>query len=285
MANDFDNTALNSVIKELWDERIEDTRYATGVIMKNVANKSSIAVKKGDLIHVSIDQKYTVGTVSAAGAFTPQNYAVVTSDITLNQWEQIAIRVLDRAEAQAFWQPGSNFPERAGAAYADRYDAQLAGLYTGITAQVGSTTSPSNFDKNLAQEAMLTLAKNNIPLEDLTFNLNPTAYYNGLCNEEQLTAASKSGFDKNVITTGRVFDLFGTPVSLSTNIIATGTPSVHKNMLLHRSALAIAWQKDGEIEKVRGTAGGILAWIFVAQSLYGLATIRADHGVVINSAV
>ena len=282
---DFDNTALNATIRELWDEKVQEARYAKGVLMNQVTNSSGIAQKKGDIIHVTIDQKYTVGTVSAAGAFTPQNYTPTTVDITLNQWEQVSIRVLDRAEAQSFWTPGSIFPRKVGEAFADRYDAQIAALHSSITNQDGNATNPSNFDKNLAQEAMLTLAKNNIPLEDLTFNLNPTAYYNGLCNEEQLTAASKSGFDKNVITTGRVFDLFGTPVSLSTNIIATGTPSVHKNMLLHRSALAIAWQKDGEIEKVRGTAGGILAWIFVAQSLYGLATIRADHGVVINSAV
>ena len=154
MANDFDNTALNSVIKELWDDRIEDARYANGTIFKNIANKSGVSVKNGDVIHISIDQKYTVGTVAAAGTFTPQNYTVTTSDITLNQWEQIAIRVLDRAEAQAFWNPGSNFPEVMGRAWADRYDGQVAGLYTGITPQVGSTTSPANFDKNLAQEAM-----------------------------------------------------------------------------------------------------------------------------------
>ena len=282
---EFDNTALNSVVKELWDERIEDARYANGVLMKNIANKSSIAVKKGDIIHVSIDQKYTVGTISAAGAFTPQNYTLTTVDVTLNQWEQISIRVLDRAEAQAFWQPGSNFPERTGAAFADRYDGQIAALYTGITAQVGSTTSPGNFDKNLAQEAMLLLARTNIPLDDLTFNLHHTAYYSGLCNEIGLVDASKTGDSRSVIISGKVNPLFNVPVSLSSNIIATGTPTVHKNMLLHRSALAIAWQKDGEIDKARGTAGLVAGWIFLAQSLYGQSAIRADHGVVINSAV
>ena len=281
---DFDNTALNATIKELWDETVEESRYAKGVLMNQVSNKSGIAQKKGDIIHVTIDQKYTVGTVSAAGAFTAQNYTPTTVDITLNQWEQVAIRVLDRAEAQSFWTPGSIFPRKVGQAFADRYDGQIAALHSSITVQVGSATNPSNFDKNLAQEAMVTLANANIPLEDLFFALNPVAYYNGLCNEEQLTAASKSGMSKNVLMTGYIFDLFNAPLYLSTNILTVGSPAVKKNMLLHKSAIAIAWQKNAEVERARATAAGILADIFVAQSLYGQSVIRADHGVVINSA-
>lgn len=69
---DFDSTALNATIKELWDEKVEEARYAKMVIANHISNKSGIAEKKGDVIHVTIDQKYTVGTVSAGAAFTPQ---------------------------------------------------------------------------------------------------------------------------------------------------------------------------------------------------------------------
>lgn len=282
---DFDNTALNSVIRELWDEKVQEARYAKMVIANNISNSSGIAEKKGDVIHVTIDQKYTVGTVSAAGAFTPQNYTPTTVDITLNQWEQVSIRVLDKAEAQSFWTPGSIFPRKVGEAFGDRYDAQVAALHGSITTQVGSTSAPENFSKNLAQEAMVKLAQTNIPLEDLSFFLNPVSYYNGLCNEEQLTAASKSGLSKNVIMTGYVFDLFNAPLYLSPNILNNvGTPLVVKNMLLHKSAIAIAWQKNTEIERFRATPAGVLADGFVAQSLYGQSVVRADHGIVINSA-
>lgn len=286
MANDFDNTALNATVRELWDEKIEDARYAKGVLINRVANKSGIANKKGDVIHVTIDQKYTVGTVGSDGSFTPQNYTPTTSDVTLNVWEQISIRILDRAEAQSFWTPDSKFPSAAGAAFAARYDAQIAALHTSVASgnSVGSVSSPTPFDKTLAQEAMLRLASTNIPLEELSWVIHPTAYFNGLMNEAQLTSAADAGVSKNVLTTGYVFPLFGSPVYQCTNIAETGSPAVKKNLLIHKSAIAIAWQKNVQIERVRATANLVLADLVVAQSLYGQSVIRSDHFVVINSA-
>lgn len=285
MANDFDNTALNATVRELWDDKIEDARYAAGVLMNRVANKSGIAQKKGDVIHVTVDQKYTVGSVGGDGSFTPQNYAPTTSDVVLNQWEQIAIRVLDRAQAQSFWTPDSKFPSAAGKAFANQYDFRIASLHTSVAAgnSVGNVSSPAQFDKTLAQEAMLRLANQNIPLEELSWCLHPVAYYNGLMNEQQLTASDASGQSKNVLTTGYLMPLFGSPVYLSTNILETGAPAVKKNLLLHKSAIAIAWQKNVDIEHVRTTANLVLADLFVAQSLYGQSVIRNDHFVVINS--
>ena len=63
----------------------------------------------------------------------------------------------------------------------------------------------------------------------------------------------------------------------------TGTPAVRKNLLLHKSCFAIAWQKNAEIKRADGLAGLVLGDIFCAQSLYGYNVIRANHGVVINT--
>lgn len=286
MANDFDNTALNSTVKELWDEKIEEARYATAVIMNRVANKSGIAQKKGDVVHVTIDQPFTVGTVGSDGSFTPQNYALSTVDISLVNWEQIAIRILDRATAQSFWTPDSVFPNRAGQAWGSKYDSVLAGLHGSVAAgnSVGSTTTPSPFDTVLASEAILKLANANIPLEELSWVLHPTAFYAGLLKEQQLTSASDSGLPKNVLTTGFKFPLLGAPLYTSTNIVSVGSPAVRKNLLLHKSSMAIAWQKNGEIDRARAVGAGILADVIVSQSLYGYNVIRSDHFVVVNSA-
>lgn len=282
---DFDNTALNAVVRELWDEKIQEARYATAVIANRVTNSSGIAKKKGDIIHVTIDQKYTVGTVAATGIFVPQNYTPTTVDITLDQWEQVSIQILDRAESQAFWTPGSVFPTRVGSAFGARYDAQIAALWTGVAAgnTVGSTTSPSAFDKLKAQEAMLQLASLNVPMDDLSFIIHPAAYWAGLMNESQLVDADKSGLAKSALSTGLIGNVLGVPVYQSTNIVEAGSPAVKKNLLIHKSAIAIAWQRNVEIERVRATANLTLADLFVAQSLYGLAVIRSDHFIVINS--
>ncbi len=288
MANDFDNTALNAVVKELWDEKIEDARYAEGVIMNAVSNKSEIAKKKGDIIHVTIDQKYTVGNVGSDGTFTPQNYTPTTSDVTLNIHEQVAIRILDRAQSQAFWTPESKFPTNVGKAMANSYDAKLAANHASVAAGniVGNPSTPNEMDLTLARESVLVLANSNIPMDDtseMTWVFHPTSYFNGILSELQLTAADQSGASQSVMRTGATFPLLGFPVKLSTNIVRTGTPLVCKNLLLHKSSMAIAWQRDSEIDRARGVSAGILADILVAQSLYGHNVIRSDHFVVINT--
>src|SRR3990167_2459226 len=180
---DFDNTALNATVRELWDEKIEDARYATGVLFKRVMNKSEVC-KYNDILHVTLDNAYTVGTVAATGVFVPQNYTPTTVDITINQWEQVAIQILDRAKAQSFWTPASEFPSNVGKAFASRYDAQLAGEHANVGAgnSLGGG-SPAPFGRDLAQEGILRLAATNIPLDELSWVLHPSAYYNGLCNE------------------------------------------------------------------------------------------------------
>ena len=286
--SDFSLTQLNSAIQELWDTKVEDARYAEGVIINAVSNKSETAKKKGDVIHVTIDQKYSVGAVGSDGTFVPQNYTLSTSDITLNQWEQVSIQVLDQAASQSFWTPQSTFPTQSGKAWAERYDTRLASLHSSVAAGniVGSTENPSAFGKGHAQEALFKLANINVPLNSLTFVLHPICYYGGLANELQLTAANMAGTDKNRLETGDTFPLLGVPLKLSTTIAEAGSGStaVKKNLLLHKSSMAIAWSKNNSFEKVRATANLTLADVLVTQGVYGFGVVRSDHFVVINSA-
>ena len=131
---DFSLTQLNSSIKELWDTKVEEARYAEGVIMNRVANKSETARQKGDRIHVTIDQKYSAGNVGSDGTFAAQNYNLATSTILLDQWKQIAVQILDQAAAQSFWTPDSSFPTNAGKAFANQYDSDLAGEHSNVAA-------------------------------------------------------------------------------------------------------------------------------------------------------
>lgn len=285
-AGDFSLTQLNSSIQELWDQKVEEARYAEGVIVNRVSNKSETAKKKGDIIHVTIDQKYVTVAVGADGVFVPQTYTLVTADVTLNQWRAVPIQILDQAASQSFWTPESTFPTNAGKAFAERYDADLAGLHGSVAAgnALGSTTDPSPFSKGNAQEALFRLADTNISLTNLSFILHPVSYFGGLLNEAQLTKANEIGQDKNVLTTGYQFPLLGVPVFYSTNIVETGSPAVKKNLLVHKSAMAVAWSKNNTTEKVRATANLTLADLYVMQSVYGFAVVRSDHFVVINTA-
>lgn len=283
--SDFGPTQLSPTTKELWDTKVEEARYAEAVIVNRISNKSEIAKQKGDTINVSIDQKFTATVVGSDGTFTPQNYVLGNAILLLDQWYCVPIQVLDQAAAQSFWTPESTFPTNAGKAFGVKYDSDLAAYWSSVDAAniVGSTSSPTIFDAAKAREAVFKLVKKNVPLSTLSFILDPTAYYGGILTELQLTAANMAGLPKNVLTTGAMIPLLNVPTYISNNIVETGTPPVKKNLLVHKSSMAIAWSKTNTIDNVRSVANLTLAQLLVMQNVFGSKVIRSDHFAVINS--
>jgi hypothetical protein len=277
----FSNTELNASVRELWDEEIEEARYASASLMPRISNKSGTAKKKGDIINVTVDQKWTVGDVGSNGAFVPQTYTSTAVAITVNQHKQVAVEVEDRTEAQSFWSPISTFRTTAGKAFAASYDSAIGALHGDLTlSAVGTGADPVAMGKAQAQLALLRAADANLPETDLSFFLPPIAFYNGLLNEVQLTDASATGMAKSPLITGEKFPILGVRAFMSTNLTTSG--SAIKGMLVHKSAFAIAFQKNNEYKSAERTASLVLSEVAVITSLYGVRTIRGDHGVVIN---
>jgi len=277
----FSNTELNATIEEKWDMELEESRYAEAVLMPLVSSKTDIAKKKGDIIHVTIDQTYSVGDVGSNGAFVPQTYSPTTVDVTINKHKQIAIEIEDKAAAQSFWTPDTVFPKNAGKALAVQYDVDLAALYTDLTTNVvGDSSNPGSFDKQKFLSAMLKLADTNIPKKNLTFALPPIAFYGGIYNEVQLTAADASGSGENALSTNRRFPILGVPTYEMTTLAKSG--NVWKGLLFHKSAFAIGMQKNNEYKRADMTAALKFSYVVAVQSLYGVKTIRQDHACLIN---
>ncbi len=277
----FSTTELNATVDEKWQMDVEDARYASAVILPRVSNKSDMVRKSGDIINVTVDQKYTVGDVGSNGAFVPQVLTPTSVAVTINQYRQVAIEVEDRAEAASFYSPESRFPKDAGAAMAVDVDDKIAALHTDVTTNVvGSPSTPSAFDSTLMRAAMLKLADTNIPLSELAFILPPIAFYSGILAEAQLTGANTSGSSKEANITGARFPLLGIPAFEST-VLKTVT-NARKGFLLHKTAFAVALQKNSEIARADRTSALVFSFVVAIKSLFGVKTIREDHACVIN---
>lgn len=283
----FSTTELNAVRDIKWDRSLEDARYANGVFLNRIANKSAQVKESGQQINVTIKQRYTVGNVGSNGAFVPQTWNAQSVALTIDQNKQVAIETEGIAKAQSFWDPDSDIPKDAGAAYAEHYDNVIAGQYTAFTSltPVSNVENPAAFGKNQMKTALLRLADANVPKSDLSFFLPPIAFYGGLLDEVQFTAADQSGQPKNVLTTGYQFTLLGIPFYLSTTIPTAGSTNQSRvGLCLHKSAMAIAFQQNNEIRRSDRTAALVDSFVVLIKSLYGIKVIRADHGVQINVA-
>lgn len=283
----YSNTELNASIDEVWDRKAEDARYANGVFLNRIENKSALVKASGDKINFTIKARYTVGNIGANGAFVPQTTTPTSVQLTVDQNKQVSIEVEDISKAQSFWDPDSDFPTDAGKAFAEHYDTVIASQYSAFSSltAVGNVESPAAFGKNQMKTALLRLADANIPKENLSFLLPPIAFYNGLLDEVQFTAADQSGQPKNVLTTGYQFTLLGVPFYLSTVIATAGSTNQSRvGLLLHKSAMAIAFQRNNTIKRADRTAALVDSYVTLIKSLYGIKVIRADHGVQINIA-
>ena len=282
----FDNTALANTIDEKWDMDVDDARYANAVVMPRVMNKSALVEKSGSKINMSYRSKYTVGDVTAAtGAFTPQQITPTEVEIDIDQWKQVAIETLDKAKAQTFWDPESDFPKDAGAALAEEYDTQLLDLISGFTTNIvnSDADSPTIFDEVPMLAAMLKLADLNIPKDSLSWFLPPVAFYGGIARKPDFVNANRAGLPKSILITNYRFKLLDVPAYETTLCANAGTANISKVAgLVHKSALAIAMQRNNTIKRAEGTSAGKLSYIVVMHSLFGKKRFREDHGVKVH---
>ncbi len=274
----FTNTELNATIDEIWDHDVDEARYASSVVLARVMNKSSLVANHGDILHLQYENvKYTVGNVDATGGqFVPQSMTPTSVPVTVDQWKQCAIETVNKAEAQSFWKPESVFPKRAGAAMAEEYDNQLLDLDVSITTNViNDQNNPTIFDDVSMLSAVLKLRDLNIPLDSLSFILPPTAFYKGIATKPEFRDADKTGLPSSVLTTGYRFKLLGIPAYETTLCNTYGLS--RSGLLLHKSTMAIAMQKNNEIKRAEATSALKFSYITAINSLFGVAIFRENH--------
>lgn len=279
-------TELTNTIPEIWDMKVEEARYYYGDVMSRVSNKSGLVKEKGDKINVTIDSKLTVGTVGTSGAFTLTARTPDTVQISVDTWQYTGVDVDDRAKIQSFWTPESSFPTDAGKAFVAEMDAALLALHSSLTGgTVYDESAPKAFGNEAAREALLKMADTDKPMTDLFFVIPPSSIFRGILNERAFTDVGQAGLDgKSPLISGNYkMPIVGAPFIMS-NLCATagGGSTTRKALLLHKSALAIAMQYNNNYRKYDAAGAGRLAYGIVAESLYGVKVVRADHGVVIN---
>jgi len=273
-------TELNATVQEKWWQQVDDARYAKSVVLPHVMNVSKDA-SFGDIVHLQYESKLSTGDVTVAtGAFTASTTTPSSVAVTINQWKYISNEITDLAKEQSFYNPISNFADKAGKALAEKYDTDLLALYSAFTTySYGTSAAPVVFDDTALLVSMFKLVNNNIPKEDLVFILSPEATYRGILTKPEFRDAEKTGLPASVLTTNYRYKLLGIPAYEST--LCATADLAKANLLMHPSAMAIALQKKGVIKNYDATPTGYLKSGAVAQSLYGLKEFRTDHACVI----
>jgi hypothetical protein len=279
MANEITITQLAGSLPDVVRRTALKARYAAAVIMSKILSADGDVAKAGDRVSLSIMPSVSVNDVGSGGSVTNQQLSITSVEIVVDKWKEATVDVDDQAVAQSALAVIQEFSQAFGKAIAAQQDGDVAALHSSLTTYtVGDGTQP--LDDAMVRLAKLKLDKADIPMTDRFWVLSPDAHAD-LIALARFSEAQATGLARGLqVSDGLVKGLYGDPVYVS-NKIVTST-GIKKNLYLHKEALGIATQRNFKIETLARTK---LSTPVCGHILYGVKVLRANHGVVVNSAV
>ena len=269
-------TTAATWIPEVWSKEMIVARESV-LILAGIVDRFDFDVASyGDIIHVPNLSNLTGGNISTStGLLDSEAPTESEVQITINAWKGVNMKVLDIAQAQVKYDFRRRYTEKMGYVLGSLVETDLATLGASLSQTVGTfNTDPT--DPNF-RRAVQYLDDARAPFSDRHFMIKP-AVKNVILGIDKFVRADAVG-NGNAIRSGNVpGELYGAMVHVSPETYKTGTST--SNMLIHKSCLALAMQKEVKVENFAR-----VGWLdhFGASELYGVKEMRDDHGCEIRS--
>lgn len=288
VANTQNRQTGSVYIPRILSDMIIKTREKNLAAAKFVTRRDEDVMEYGQTIDFPVDSDFTAYSYADGNRLTDNLEANIDTvvSLTVSQVPMRPFLVLDTLKAQAKADMKALKFARAAYIIAKTIDSSILseGLkFSANTIQnegAPTTTALSNLHLTAAQ---MTLDDLDVPEEDRVWFFRPKV----LKDLMDLTGNYFTSLDfsqSQALVKGQISSmLLGSPVVKTTNLptATAGSPVVTygKNMYFHKSAIGVAMQKDVETQEeynldLQGT-------LCNARSLYGTATLRANHGVML----
>lgn len=291
------NTELANSIPVIMAREALGAMFAEGVFI-NIVNKDygSLLRNGGGSVDVPFLGALTANTKSADTAVTEQAPSDTKVTITPNRHREVTFAIDDYTRVKTSYDAISAYAREAGKALMTKVETDLAGLYSGLSQSITATTAAGGLTEGTFREARRLLNAAKVPQGDRWAVLHEDAESEALAIERLI---NKDYASNDVVPSGSLGRAYGFNVAVSQNV-ATAT-SVCKNLFIHRNAFAFIAQDlplDGNgrgveqhIENVGGVAvrvtmrydGNKLRMVCTLDTLYGIAELRDDHGILVNT--
>jgi hypothetical protein len=287
MANETGLAALSSVsIPKLWRVKALKARYAESKAWKLFVNgvegdpnvKGAIT-KMGDTVHFTIFPVLTVQNISTTdGTFTNDVVSPTDAPIVINKWKAVPADLVDIAGIQSVLDWEAEFADAFGKAISQQQDIDLLNLVQSSVWTNNTLGGSVSFSDPLILQAQRILDDTKIPKEDRHWVIAPSAESDILAIDK-FVLANTTGFSKGLqIEGGRITGLYGTDVTVTP--LVNNTANIRFNILAHKEALGTVMQKNFTMEKFARIK---FSQPYAGSALYGVAQLRADHAVVVQT--
>ena len=312
-------TELAGFIPEIWQDDII-AAYKKRLIMSNLVTKVNHVGKKGDTIHFpapSSTFRDSAATAKATDAeVTLVNDVSTNVDININRHFEYSVLLEDIASIQALSSMRGMYTDQAAYALAKQVDWDLHVLGTGLqggtldatpgapgnttslaydAAVIGSDgstlwapTASTNTGNGAAltdagiRKMIQTLDDVDIPMDERALVIPPVERKNlmGLARFTEQAFVGEGGAN-NTIRTGKIGDIYGIPVYVSSacpTVSATDVSTKYRaGMMFHKGAFAHVEQLG--VRAQSQYMQQYLADLLTADTIYGTGELRNDAGV------
>ena len=294
--NNVTVTTAAKFIPEIWSDEIV-AAYKKNLVLANVINKMNFRGKKGDTVHVP---KPTRGSASAKVASSQVTLIAATEDevvINIDKHFEYSRLIEDIVSVQALASLRRFYTDDAGYALGVQTDSDIWTLFKSIgdgngssyqnsgvyefssttavayNGSVGSAFNDAGFRKGIQ-----ILDDADVPMDGRSFVI-PPVLRNDLMGTARYTEQAFTGETgaANTIRNGRVGNLYGIEVYISSNAPSLESGAARLAGLFHRDAFTLVEQLG--VRSQTQYKQEWLADLLTADTLYGVKTVRTDAAV------
>ncbi len=272
---------------EIWSPRINWFFRAKLAAAPFFDDYSADVANGGDTVHIpNVTQSFSPSDIQTTnGTVTSTNLSDTNTNLSISTWKGVAYDLTDFQFAQILksYNIKNAYAQAMGYALAQKFDSDLLGQGSNITAVVGD--SATALLSTTVEKAFGILESNSIPKEECVFFMHPKFYWNSVMAISKYYDASQ--FGKPSVPQGAHDMLYGVPVVITSQVPAgtagTEGASAHRNMIVHRSALVYALGKlPGAVSggvRIQEKPSEDLKVRFIGDIIYGVGYLNANAGV------
>lgn len=275
MAGEFTPTTASAYIPEVWSAKVFEYAYEDVLISDLVVSLDSDVASYGDIVHMPVMGALSTATKSADTDVTFTNNTDTDATVTVNTYEYVAVAPTLEVMKKAKYDLVGLNQKAMGKAIGNRWDAQIAGLYSGLSQSTG--TAGAGFSDAALIEAVRLLDVGNAPEDDRFLVLHPSAWADFIGIEKFYNSATFP--QQKILSKYQVAEVYGLKTYKSNNISNSGT--TERNLAFHREAFGLA--RSIKIDVMIQDMARAGRKEIVAYTLYGLGEIRDAFGVTILS--
>lgn len=267
-------TTAANFIPEIWSKKANIAAEEKLIFAKLVERYDSDVMKYGDTVHIPSVSNLSVQNITAGSELTLNAVTETKTDISINIYRSCAFTIDEMTMAQSQYDLPKIIGAKAGYAVAENIDAEIASLVPSFSQNVGTYAAELGDEQILEAIRLLDVA--NAPQTDRAIVIHPNQK-KALMKVDKYYDSSKASWTitESPIKSGRLPDVYGIPVYVTTNVYSSG--SNISNVLMHKEALGLAIQKEWKLR--RDYIPQRMEWLFVAAFLMGLVEVKDTFGV------